>query len=96
MPRRSRRPSQYRFLAPLRWAALAFAFAYAIGGIQTVVCGLMPKGAQCPAILPDWMGFAVVATILLSAAASAHRYWLDFQRGEYYLDLEDPHWRDRR
>lgn len=95
MPRRARRPSQYRFLAPLRWGALAFAFAFAVGGIQDVICGLMPKGTQCPAILPEWMGFAVVATILLSVAASAQRYWLDFRRGEYYLDCEDPRWRDR-
>lgn len=55
----------------------------------------MPKGAQCPAILPEWFGFAVVATVLLSAAASARRYWLDFHKGEYYLDLEDPDWRNR-
>ncbi|MFT3821833.1 MAG: hypothetical protein QM750_30140 [Rubrivivax sp.] len=95
MPRRSRRPSQLRFLAPLRWAALALVVTWAVGGIQDVVCGLMPKGAQCPAILPEWFGFAVVATVLLSAAASAHRYWLDFHKGEYYLDLEDPDWRNR-
>lgn len=40
-------------------------------------------------------GFAAIATILFSAAASAHRYRLDFHRGEYYLECKDPHWRDR-
>lgn len=95
MPRRHRRPSQLRFLAPLRWAVLATVLVWAMSSVQGVVCGLMPRGAACPVVLPDWMGIALLATIFLSLAASAHRYWLDFHKGEYYLDCEDPHWRDR-
>ena len=90
-----RRPHQLRFLLPLRWAILTLTLAWALDGIQSAVCSLQQTGGRCAAVVPGWMAVAVAVAIALSVAASAYRYWLDFFQGEYYLDLVDPHWRDR-
>ncbi len=90
-----RHPYQMRFLLPLSWAVLALTLDWAIHAIQLAVCGMLPTGARCPAVFPTWLGLALLLTVPLAFAACAYRYWRDFILGEYYLDLEDPHWRDR-
>jgi hypothetical protein len=85
-----------RFLSHLGMSACALAFLLAMGTVERVACGLQPAGAICSYVLPEWFEFGLWAAVVLGFALSARRYWLDFYRGEYYLDLEDPHWRDRQ
>lgn len=92
---RRRRPFKLRFLFPLQWAVIALGVAGVVRGLRSAVCSMLPGGAQCPAIVPEWLGMATFAVALLAVADSAYRYWLDFHQGEYYMDVIDPDWRDR-
>lgn len=89
------RPHRLRFLRPLRWAVLAFAFGWFAGAIQSVICGMQPQGARCSALFPPWAGDGLFVVAVLAIAAAAYRFWLDFYRGGYYLDLSDPDWQQR-
>lgn len=86
-----RRPHPLRCLYPLRWAVLAIAFGWFASAIQSVICGMQPHGARCPALFPTWLGDGLFVAAVLAIAAAAYRFWLDFYRGEYYLDISDSH-----
>lgn len=90
-----RRPHPLRCLRPLRWAGLAFAFGWFASTIQSLICGMQPRGVLCSALFPPWLGDGLILVAVLAIAAAAYRFWLDFYRGEYYLDLSDPNWRQR-
>lgn len=90
-----RRPHRLRFLRPLRWAVLAVAFGWFAGAIQSVICGVQPQVARCPALFSPWVDVGLFLVAVLLIAAATYRFWLDFYRGEYYLDLSDPDWRQR-
>lgn len=90
-----KRPHQLRFLRPLRWAILAIACGWFFNGAQSAICSMQSKGVQCLASIPAWLGDALFVVMVLAIAASGYRFWLDFHKGEYYLDLTNPHWRNR-
>ena len=90
-----RRPHPLRFLRSLSWAGLALAFGWLASAIQSVICGRLPQGAQCSPLIAPWVGVGLLLIVVLAIAAAAYRFWLDFFRGEYYLDLSDPLWRQR-
>lgn len=88
-----RRPHPLRCLRPLRWAALAIAFGWFASAFQSVICGMQPQGARCPELFPPWLGHGLFGVAVLAIVGVLYRFWLDFYRGEYYLDLSDPNWR---
>lgn len=97
MPRRRRRPSKYRFLAHLQFAFYALVGLVAAGMFRSAICDMQSMtGAACTFALPQWLPWVAMVAILGSVTACARRYYLDFHQLEYYRDLEDPHWRDRR
>jgi hypothetical protein len=94
---RFKRPSKLRFMWPLPYGAAALFFLWAVDTVQSVICSMGPlQPVACPQLsLPEWLLWAPWLVALWALLVSAHRYWRDFYCGDYYLDYDDPHWRDR-
>ncbi|CAM5796588.1 hypothetical protein RFUL19S_04362 [Rhizobacter fulvus] len=86
MPRRRQRLSQFRCLAPLLYGMPALIVLWAAQSMFNVVCRpAVPACTQLPEMLVDgcfvWLGACL--------AYSAYRYYRDFVKGDYYVDLAE-------
>lgn len=85
-----RAPSPYRYLFELAPSLLAGVIAAALYRFSSVLCELRMVGLPadgCRIELPAFLWWACGAMALYGVLASAWRYYKDFHRGEYWLDL---------
>lgn len=85
MPRRRKRPSEYRFLIPVLTTSPALAVLWAASRILDVVCN---PGIPCPP-LPDQLIYALMTVFAVGVCGSARRWYRDFVKGDYWVDLSD-------
>jgi hypothetical protein len=97
MPRRPKRPSQYRFLFHLRWAAMAVFITIFGLVVQRIICGMVESVGQACGDrgFPAVFFWALAAVYAGSVVAAAYRGYRDFYCGDYIRDFHDPNWRDR-
>jgi hypothetical protein len=77
MPRRRRRPSELRCLVPLLTGLPALLMPWFAQSLMNIAC--RPAVQSCSQ-LPGW---------LVGLAYSAYRYYRDFIKGDYYIDLAE-------
>jgi hypothetical protein len=90
MRRRAKRPSEYRFLAGAGIATLVLIATIALRLFESGLCGLhaMAHVPTC-SIVPPTLYAIAFAVELLCCAYSAHRFYRDFYKGDYYIALAD-------
>lgn len=90
MRRRAKRPSQYRFLAGAGFAVLVLFGTIALRLFESGLCGLysMAQPPTC-SILPPALYTIAFAVEVLGCAYSAYRFYRDFYKGDYYIDLAE-------
>jgi hypothetical protein len=90
MRRRAKRPSKYRFLAGGGIATLVLIATIALRLLESGFCGLhaMAHVSTCSIVSPVFYTIAF-GIELLGCAYSAYRFYRDFYKGDYYIELAE-------
>lgn len=91
-----RKPNRHRYLVPFLLPAFALVFYLLAGQFRTAICQLQNHFAgECAMRLPleEYYLLALGVSFFVAVSLSAWVYYRDFEKGQYWLDLQD--WKEK-
>jgi hypothetical protein len=80
----------YRFLAGTGFAVMALFVAVALRLMESALCGLhMMAHVPTCSVVPPALYTVAFAAAFLGCTYSAYRFYRDFYKGDYYVDLAE-------